>query len=76
MQGATYDNQEIVNRFFTALQYLIDSREIRGIQTFTSRYNINRRNFNKLQKDTDRKIFRAYWLTFLVKDYGISAHWL
>ena len=72
----TPDSQEIVKRFFLALQYLKDEKLIRGKQTFTTKYNINRWNLNTLQKEPERDIFQTAWLTYLVCDYNISAHWL
>ncbi len=70
------DSQEITKRFFHALQYLKEEKLIRGKQTFTTRYNINRWNLNTLQKEPERDIFQTAWLTYLVRDYNISAHWL
>lgn len=63
-------------RFFTALQYLKEKKAIRGKQTFTRRYNINRWNMLTLEKDNTRDIFQPAWLTYLVEDFGISPLWL
>lgn len=70
------DSQKVVARFFEALYYLIDNKVIRGKQTFTRKYNINRWNLNTLEKDLSRDIFQAEWLTYMVRDFGISADWL
>jgi hypothetical protein len=72
----TTDSQKVISRFFQALYYLKSERVIRGKQTFTSRYGINRWNMNTLEKDLARDIFQTAWLTYLVNDYGISAEWL
>lgn len=72
----TEDSQQVIKRFFEALQVLIDRREIRGKQTFTNRYDINRWNMNHLQKHLESDIFQPAWLTYLVRDYHISAVWL
>lgn len=72
----TDDSQRIVARFFEALQRLKDDRKIRGKQTFTREYNINRWNMNTLEKDHSRDIFQPAWLTYLVEDYDVSAQWL
>lgn len=66
----------IVERFFTAIDALIQMRTIRGLQTFTRKYDINRRNLQTLRKEPQRDIFQPCWLTYLVVDYGVSAHWL
>lgn len=70
------DSQKIVVRFFEALQRLKTAKVIRGKQTFTRRYNINRWNLNTLEKNPTSDIFQPAWLTYLVNDYYISAHWL
>lgn len=72
----TEDSQKIVRRFFQALQHLKERKKIRGKQTFTRDHGINRWNMNTLEKDPSRDIFQPAWLTYLVKDYGVSATWL
>ena len=72
----TADSQLVVGRFFDALYRLKADKVIRGKQTFTSRYGINRWNLNKLEKEKERDIFQPAWLTYLVRDYGVSARWL
>lgn len=72
----TPDSQIIVARFFEAIHKLTEYKIIRGKKTFTERYNINRWNFNTLEKDTSRDIFQVAWLNILVQDYKISAQWL
>lgn len=70
------DSQKIVNRFFEALYRLKTDKVIRGKQTFTRRYGINRWNMLTLQKEPGRDIFQVAWLTYLVRDYNVSARWL
>ncbi len=72
----TLDSQIIVKRFFTALQALKERKVIRGKQTFTTRYGINRWNMNTLEKEPERDMFQTAWLGYLVQDYGVSAVWL
>ena len=72
----TADSQRVIRRFFEAIQRLKAEKKIRGKQTFTREHNINRWNMNSLEKEPSRDIFQAAWLTYLVDDYGISAHWL
>ena len=72
----TAKSQEIVRRFFDALRRLKADKVIRGKQTFTARYGINRWNFNTLEKDVSRDIFQVAWLGFLVADYKVSPWWL
>ena len=72
----TVKSQEIVRRFFEAVRRLKADKVIRGKQTFTERYGINRWNFNTLEKDVSRDIFQVAWLGFLVADYKVSPWWL
>ena len=70
------DSQKIVKRFFEAIYRLKTDKVIRGKKTFTERYGINRWNFNTLEKAPERDIFQAAWLTYLVRDFGVSSRWL
>lgn len=70
------DSQQIVNRFFEAIQALIDNDIIRGYSVFADRYGINRGNFTSLRTKGSRVAFQPCWLSFLVNDFHISAHWL
>ena len=72
----TPHSQKIIERFFKALYYLKEQKIIRGKQTFTNKFNINRWNLNTLEKDKTRDIFQSAWLTYLVVEYNISAEWL
>lgn len=66
----------ITNRFFEALAWLKESRQIRGVKTFTDRYGINRRSLRRIQDSPDKYSLKVGWLTGLVRDYGINATWL
>ena len=54
----TADSQLVVGRFFDALYRLKADKVIRGKQTFTSRYGINRWNMNKLEKEKEDELLR------------------
>lgn len=70
------DSVLVVCRFFMALRLLKENRLIRGKKTFTDRYGINRWNMNTCEKEPNRDMFQVAWLTYLVRDYGVSARWL
>lgn len=72
----TPDSQQVIRRFYEALYYLKTEHVIRGKQTFTREYGINRWNLNTVEKDPERQMFQIAWLSYLVKDYGVSARWL
>lgn len=67
---------EITKRFFLALEKLRELRKIRGVQTFTRRYNLNKWNIVTLRNDPEGHILKTECLAFLVRDYGVSAEWL
>lgn len=70
------DSQQIVRRFFEALEMLKAMRVIRGIQTFTDEHGIDRRNLYQLRTDKSRGLLKVEWLAILVEEYGVSARWL
>lgn len=72
----TTESQQVIKRFFEALQALKERKIIRGKQTFTNMYGINRWNLNTLEKNPEKDIFQVAWLTYLVKDFDISSQWL
>ncbi|WP_276893625.1 hypothetical protein [Hallella bergensis] len=72
----TDETINLVARFFDAIYQLIERRLIRGKKTFCDRYGINRWNFNTCEKTPESGMFKLSWLTYLVRDYGVSADWL
>lgn len=70
------DSQQIVLRFAEAIKRLKTDRKLRGIQTFTRAYNINRRNFITAINTPESNIFQIAWLAYLVRDFDVSPDWL
>lgn len=66
----------VTDRFFSALEALKITNQIRGTATFCKRYGINRRNLWQLERKRSGGILKVEWLTYLVRDYGISPRWL
>jgi hypothetical protein len=73
----------IQKRFFRALNECIKRKKILGIKTFCSEYNLNRTKYSKLrtaienpERDTGYRVIDLDALTYLVRDYGVSADWL
>lgn len=65
---------EITRRFFEALDMIKAQKRIRGMKTFSDRYNENYWNFCTARKDARR--IKQEWLTYLVRDFDVSATWL
>ncbi len=65
---------DITRRFFEALDMIKAQKRIRGLQTFTREYGVNYWNFTTAKKDGLR--IKQEWLTYLVRDFDVSAEWL
>ncbi len=71
------ESQKITARFFEALHALIARGDIRGKQTFTRKYDINRWNMNAIEKSQGTaNTVQLAWLSYLIRDYEVSAEWL
>jgi hypothetical protein len=67
---------KIVERFFEVIYDLKKRRNIRGKQSFTRHYNINNGNFWQLEQDKSRNILQLAWISYLVRDFNVSAEWI
>lgn len=72
----TPTSKQIMERFYIALDAIIESKKIRGVNTYCRLYEIDRRNFIAQRKDLDRGWFQVSWLQPMVREYGVSARWL
>ena len=72
----TPESKQIMERFFCALDTLVAKRELRGINTYCSLYDIDRRNLLAQRKNLDRGYFQLSWISPLLKEYRVSARWL
>ena len=70
------DGLAVTERFFKAIDLLTDSRHLRGLQTYTSKYGFNRRNIQHVRESPDNSVLKPEILTPLVRDYGVSGTWL
>ena len=66
----------ITKRFFLALETLQMQKKIRGLRTFTEKYGLNYWNVSTLKAEPEKRLLKAEYLTYLVRDYGVSAEWL
>jgi len=72
----TPGSQQIMERFYSALDAIIAKHEIRGIATYCRLYEIDKRNFYAQRKDLNRGWFQLSWLQPMVKDFNVNAEWL
>ncbi len=72
----TENGLAINKRFFHTIDVLKQMRKIRGLQTFTRRYNLNYGNMYITKSDPEHRGLKPEWLAFLVLDFGVSAKYL
>lgn len=70
------DHAALNLRFFQALDFLVETKKIKNKKEFTDRYNLNRGNMNSVKINAEKHAIRPVWLTYLCRDYGVSAKWL
>ena len=66
----------VTNRFFEAIDMLKAQKKIRGLQTFTRQYDINRWNIITVKQNPEKSVLKPEWIVYLVRDYGVSADWV
>jgi hypothetical protein len=69
------ESQEINKRFFAAIDELVKRKVIRGRKSFATKYELNWGNLHRLRVEPERE-FQLSYLTWLVKDFGVSSQWL
>lgn len=69
-------SKSIMERFYSSLDAIIAKGDIRGVNTYCVKYDIDRRNLIANRKDLDRGWFQVSWLYPMVKDFGVNAEWL
>ena len=72
----TEETKQIMIRFYSALDALIEKKELKGVNTYCRLYNIDRRNLLAQRKELDRVILQISWMQPIVKDFGVSGDWL
>lgn len=67
---------EITKRFFKAIEILTEAKHLRGLQTFTNLYNLNRRNIQHIKESPENTVLKPETLVLLVKHHNVSPMWL
>lgn len=70
------DGINITNRFFKAIEELKARKEIRGLGTFTNRYNINRWNLITVRDNPESSMLKPEYIAYLIEGYNVSAEWI
>lgn len=66
----------ITERFFKVIDILSEARHLRGLQTFTTKYKLNRRNLLHVKESPNNSVLKPEVLALLVRDFGVSGEWL
>lgn len=73
----------IQERFFQALDILIESKELPGLKTFCTDNNLNRTKYSRIKNALGKPIEESTYkmididaLAALCSDFGVSAEWL
>lgn len=66
----------VIERFFIALDALMQDGTLRGFQTYCRLYGIDKRHLYAQKMDNGRGYFEVYWLMPMIEKYGISSDWL
>ena len=72
----SHDGIQITRRFFKAIEELKARKEIRGLGTFTNRYNINRWNLITVRDNPENSNLKPEYISYLIEGYNISAEWI
>ena len=71
------DDDEIIRkRFFNAVDRCISDKKIRGRQTFTAAFGINKRNFYTAKDEEYSGRFKTTWIAYLYRKCGVSLKYL
>lgn len=73
----------IQERFFQALDFLIDSKKLSGLKTFCTDNNLNRTKYSRIKNALGKPIEESTYkmididaLAAICKDFGVSPEWL
>lgn len=67
---------KVMERFYSTLDRLVAFQAVNSIYDFCKRYDIPRNNFYGQRSDRTKSKFKPDWLSYLVRDFGISGTWL
>lgn len=66
----------VMERFFKALDTIIENKMIRGVQTYCNDYGIDKRHLYAQRKDLYIGFFEIYWILPMIQKFGVSPEWL
>lgn len=74
---------EIQRRFFSALEFVIASKQLKGLKTFCENHDLNRTKYSRIKNDLEKPLDEMTYkmididaLAGICTDFGVSAEWL
>jgi hypothetical protein len=67
---------EIIGRFYEVLDYLLETKKVKSYYDFAIKYDIPRNSLTVLKAEPTRNLFRARWVTILLRDFNVSADYI
>lgn len=66
----------ITKRFFLAIDYLIATRRIRGLNTFAKKHNINYWNLRTVRDEPEKRVLKVEYVAYLVSDFNVCPEYI
>lgn len=67
---------KIIDRFYQALNMLIDQKTLKSKRAFTMSHEIEYTSFTRCETEQTSNRFQLSWITNLTTDYPISIDWI
>lgn len=66
----------ITKRFFIAIDYLIATRRIRGLNTFAKKHNINYWNLRTVRDEPEKRVLKVEYVAYIVSDFNVCPEYI
>ena len=67
---------DINARFFQAVDYLVETRKIRGLKTLATLWDVSRFSLTWAKNHPEEKRLKLEYIYYIARDYNISLNWL
>lgn len=66
----------ITKRFFLAIDYLIATRKMRGLNTFAKKHNINYWNLRTVRDEPEKRVLKVEYIAYIVSDFKVCPEYI
>ena len=67
---------DINTRFFQAVDYLVATKQIKGLKTLSTKWDVSRFALTWAKNHPSEKRLKLEYIYYIVRDFGISLEWL